>query len=190
MTRARVERHWEEFRRTGHVRVGASVVKGILSSLAALVLTLFPALKAADAFGTHGAVSPTGWLCVLVAALFATGTVVALLPVLRGRRLDLTPDGLAVSARRSGRRVLELGLRWHEVHHVAFHHEVSASSSTEKVRIGLGRIAREGEPGIPSHSPVDLPDGFRMSKRDLAELMEGIRAGVMAQRRSTDARHG
>lgn len=189
MGRAQVERRWEEFHRTGAVTVRASVAKGILACLAALLLTTFAALTASESFQDDGIASLKGWLCVLVALFFVTGTVLALRPVVRGRRLALSSEGVTMSSRRGGRRVVELGLFWHEIHHVGHHRDGSGDTQSEHVRIVLGHTTRTDEKGNPLTRPVILPDGFVMSKKGLAEVMERVRVSRLPQRQR-DPRHG
>lgn len=62
-----------------------------------------------------------------------------------------------------------------------FSNPAGGSSSTD-VRIHLAPGAGQSVQGDVSPGYVNLPDGFAMSKRDLAELLEAIR-GFLAARR-------
>lgn len=181
MARSEVQRRWDEFHRTGMVTVAASPVRCVLMMLGSLVLALFPAVMAAGSFQEHGADSPTGWGCVLATLLFLVTAVLAARPLVRGSRLTLSRHGLAISARRPGERVREMGLRWEEMTHVELH-SGSPQSASDDVRIHLASGAGANVEGDVSRGYVDLPDGFAMSKRDLAELLEAIR-GFLAARR-------
>ena len=182
MARADVQRHWDEFHRTGMVTVAASPVRCVLMTLGSLVLALFPAVMAADSFQEHGAASLRGWGCVLAALLFLATAVLAVRPLVRGSRLTLSRHGLAISARRRGGRVRETGLRWEEMTYVERFSSPAGGSSSTDVRIHLAPGAGQNVQGDVSRGYVNLPDGFAMSKRDLAELLEAIRAYLAAQR--------
>ena len=182
MARSEVQRRWDEFHRTGMVTVAASPVRCVLMMLGSLVLALFPAVMAAGSFQEHGADSLTGWGCVLATLLFLVTAVLAARPLVRGSRLTLSRHGLAISARWPGERVRETGLRWEEMTHVERFSNPAGGSSSTDVRIYLAPGAGQNVQGDVSRGYVNLPDGFAMSKRDLAELLEAIRAYLAAQR--------
>lgn len=182
MGRARVERHVEGFRRTGMVTLRASALKCVFAVLGSLVLAMFPAVMSAGAFQENGAGSLKGWGLALVALFFVMTTFLAVAPLVRGRQLTLTRLGLAVSSRRQGERVREMGLRWEEITGIEHYSSGSTSTASTEVRMhlvpGAGRDARRDS----TRDYVDMPFGFAVSNKDLAELLEGIRSSRAAQR--------
>lgn len=177
MGRARVERHLQQYRRTGVVTVRASVLKGVASMMGMTLLAALGAGMGADAFRRLGAASFRSWAFVLLVLFALTGVLVSASPMVRGRRLVLTRFGYEVSARRGGRRVRETGLRWEEVREVAVHRSSDGESSRTDVRIVLAPGGGRDCPTEDPHGFRDLPSGFAMSPKDLAVLMEVIRAG-------------
>lgn len=178
MGRARVDRHLEQFRRTGAVTVKASVLKGTASMVGMIAMAALAAGMYAEALRDGEAESLKAWGLLVLVPFALLGAVVTAWPMIRRRRLLLTPAGLEVSSRRGGRRVRELGLRWQEIQHIEAYTTSSGESSRTDVRMhmvpGWGREAGVDAP----HGYIDLPMGFAMSRKDLAALMEGIRSAL------------
>ena len=100
---------------------------------------------------------------------------------MREDQLTLSRHGITISAHRRGERAREMGLRWEEMTHVELYRG-SPQSPSDNVRIHLAPGAGQNVQGDASRGYVNLPDGFAMPKRDLAELLESIRAYLAAQR--------
>lgn len=182
MARAEVERRWNEFHRAGMVTVAVSPLKCVMMMLGSLVLALFPAVMAAGSFQEHGAASFKGWGLVLIVLVFLLTAVLAVRPLARGSQVSVTRFGIAISVRRRGERVRELGLRWDEMTHVERYYNAAGESSSEDVRVHLVPGAGANVEGDVSRGYVNLPEGFAMSKKDLAELLEAIRGYLASQR--------
>ena len=181
MARADVEKRWNEFHRTGLVTVRVSPLKIVAMTLAGLVMAMILALMAVAFFLDDGATALKGWIGVLFAPLFLVFAVLEARKLARKSQLTLSSHGITISANRRGERDREMGLRWEEMTHVELH-SGSPQSASDDVRIHLASGAGANVEGDVSRGYVDLPDGFAMSKRDLAELLEAIR-GFLAARR-------
>lgn len=181
MARADVEKRWNEFHRTGLVTVRVSPLKIVAMTLASLVVAMILALMAVAFFLDDGATALKGWIGVLFAPLFLVFAVLEARKLARKSQLTLSSHGITISANRRGERDREMGLRWEEMTHVELH-SGSPQSASDDVRIHLASGAGANVEGDVSRGYVDLPDGFAMSKRDLAELLEAIRAYLAAQR--------
>lgn len=181
MARADVEKRWNEFHRTGLVTVRVSPLKIVAMTLAGLVMAMILALMAVAFFLDDGATALKGWIGVLFAPLFLVFAVLEARKLARKSQLTLSSHGITISADRRGERDREMGLRWEEMTHVELH-SGSPQSASDDVRIHLASGAGANVEGDVSRGYVDLPDGFAMSKRDLAELLEAIR-GFLAARR-------
>ena len=181
MARADVEKRWNEFHRTGLVTVRVSPLKIVAMTLAGLVMAMILALLALAFFLDDGATALKGWIGVLFAPLFLVFAVLEARKLARKSQLTLSSHGITISADRRGERDREMGLRWEEMTHVELHSGYQQSASDD-VRIHLASGAGANVEGDVSRGYVDLPDGFAMSKRDLAELLEAIR-GFLAARR-------
>lgn len=181
MARADVEKRWNEFHRTGLVTVRVSPLKIVAMTLASLVVAMILALMAVAFFLDDGATALKGWIGVLFAPLFLVFAVLEARKLARKSQLTLSSHGITISANRRGERDREMGLRWEEMTHVELH-SGSPQSASDDVRIHLASGAGANVEGDISRGYVDLPDGFAMSKRDLAELLEAIR-GFLAARR-------
>ena len=181
MARADVEKRWNEFHRTGLVTVRVSPLKIVAMTLAGLVMAMILALLALAFFLDDGATALKGWIGVLFAPLFLVFAVLEARKLARKSQLTLSSHGITISADRRGERDREMGLRWEEMTHVELH-SGSPQSASDDVRIHLASGAGANVEGDVSRGYVDLPDGFAMSKRDLAELLEAIR-GFLAARR-------
>ena len=181
MARADVEKRWNEFHRTGLVTVRVSPLKIVAMTLASLVVAMILALMAVAFFLDDGATALKGWIGVLFAPLFLVFAVLEARKLARQSQLTLSSHGITISANRRGERDREMGLRWEEMTHVELH-SGSPQSASDDVRIHLASGAGANVEGDVSRGYVDLPDGFAMSKRDLAELLEAIR-GFLAARR-------
>lgn len=181
MARADVEKRWNEFHRTGLVTVRVSPLKIVAMTLASLVVAMILALMAVAFFLDDGATALKGWIGVLFAPLFLVFAVLEARKLARKSQLTLSSHGITISANRRGERDREMGLRWEEMTHVELH-SGSPQSASDDVRIHLASGAGANVEGDVSRGYVDLPDGFAMSKRDLAELLEAIR-GFLAARR-------
>ncbi|MGN7211145.1 hypothetical protein [Brachybacterium paraconglomeratum] len=181
MARADVEKRWNEFHRTGLVTVRVSPLKIVAMTLAGLVMAMILALLALAFFLDDGATALKGWIGVLFAPLFLVFAVLEARKLARKSQLTLSSHGITISANRRGERDREMGLRWEEMTHVELH-SGSPQSASDDVRIHLASGAGANVEGDVSRGYVDLPDGFAMSKRDLAELLEAIR-GFLAARR-------
>ncbi|MEY8656672.1 hypothetical protein [Brachybacterium paraconglomeratum] len=181
MARADVEKRWNEFHRTGLVTVRVSPLKIVAMTLASLVVAMILALMAVAFFLDDGATALKGWIGVLFAPLFLVFAVLEARKLARKSQLTLSSHGITISANRRGERDREMGLRWEEMTHVELY-SGSPQSASDDVRIHLASGAGANVEGDVSRGYVDLPDGFAMSKRDLAELLEAIR-GFLAARR-------
>lgn len=181
MARADVEKRWNEFHRTGLVTVRVSPLKIVAMTLAGLVMAMILALLALAFFLDDGATALKGWIGVLFAPLFLVFAALEARKLARKSQLTLSSHGITISANRRGERDREMGLRWEEMTHVELH-SGSPQSASDDVRIHLASGAGANVEGDVSRGYVDLPDGFAMSKRDLAELLEAIR-GFLAARR-------
>ncbi len=181
MARADVEKRWNEFHRTGLVTVRVSPLKIVAMTLASLVMAIILALLALAFFLDDGATALKGWIGVLFAPLFLVFAVLEARKLARKSQLTLSSHGITISANRRGERDREMGLRWEEMTHVELH-SGSPQSASDGFRIHLASGAGANVEGDVSRGYVDLPDGFAMSKRDLAELLEAIR-GFLAARR-------
>ena len=181
MARADVEKRWNEFHRTGLVTVRVSPLKIVAMTLAGLVMAMILALMAVAFFLDDGATALKGWIGVLFAPLFLVFAVLEARKLARKSQLTLSSHGITISANRRGERDREMGLRWEEMTHVELHSGYPQAASDD-VRIHLASGAGANVEGDVSRGYVDLPDGFAMSKRDLAELLEAIR-GFLAARR-------
>ncbi|MEV0869114.1 hypothetical protein AB0I24_14380 [Brachybacterium paraconglomeratum] len=181
MARADVEKRWNEFHRTGLVTVRVSPLKIVAMTLASLVVAMILALMAVAFFLDDGATALKGWIGVLFAPLFLVFAVLEARKLARKSQLTLSSHGITISADRRGERDREMGLRWEEMTHVELY-SGSPQSASDDVRIHLASGAGANVEGDVSRGYVDLPDGFAMSKRDLAELLEAIR-GFLAARR-------
>lgn len=181
MARADVEKRWNEFHRTGLVTVRVSPLKIVAMTLAGLVMAMILALMAVAFFLDDGATALKGWIGVLFAPLFLLFAVLEARKLARKSQLTLSSHGITISANRRGERDREMGLRWEEMTHVELY-SGSPQSASDDVRIHLASGAGANVEGDVSRGYVDLPDGFAMSKRDLAELLEAIR-GFLAARR-------
>jgi hypothetical protein len=181
MARADVEKRWKEFHRTGLVTVRASPLKIVAMTLAGLVMAMILALMAVAFFLDDDATALKGWIGVLFAPLFLVFAVLEARKLARKSQLTLSSHGITISADRRGERDREMGLRWEEMTHVELH-SGSPQSASDDVRIHLASGAGANVEGDVSRGYVDLPDGFAMSKRDLAELLEAIRGYLAAQR--------
>ena len=181
MARADVEKRWNEFHRTGLVTVRVSPLKIVAMTLAGLVMAMILALLALAFFLDDGATALKGWIGVLFAPLFLVFAVLEARKLARKSQLTLSSHGITISANRRGERDREMGLRWEEMTHVELHSGYPQSASDD-VRIHLASGAGANVEGDVSRGYVDLPDGFAMSKRDLAELLEAIRGYLAAQR--------
>lgn len=181
MARADVEKRWNEFHRTGLVTVRVSPLKIVAMTLAGLVMAMILALLALAFFLDDGATAIKGWIGVLFAPLFLVFAVLEARKLARKSQLTLSRHGITISADRRGERDREMGLRWEEMTHVELH-SGSPQSASDDVRIHLASGAGANVEGDVSRGYVNLPDGFAMSKRDLAELLEAIR-GFLAARR-------
>lgn len=181
MARADVEKRWNEFHRTGLVTVRVSPLKIVAMTLAGLVMAMILALMAVAFFLDDGATALKGWIGVLFAPLFLVFAVLEARKLARKSQLTLSSHGITISANRRGERDREMGLRWEEMTHVELY-SGSPQSASDDVRIHLASGAGANVEGDVSRGYVDLPDGFAMSKRDLAELLEAIR-GFLAARR-------
>ena len=181
MARADVEKRWNEFHRTGLVTVRVSPLKIVAMTLAGLVMAMILALLALAFFLDDGATALKGWIGVLFAPLFLVFAALEARKLARKSQLTLSSHGITISADRRGERDREMGLRWEEMTHVELHSGYQQSASDD-VRIHLASGAGANVEGDVSRGYVDLPDGFAMSKRDLAELLEAIR-GFLAARR-------
>jgi hypothetical protein len=177
MGRARVETHLQEYRRSGVVTVRASVLKGVASSVGMILLAAFGAGMGVDAFQSLGASSLRVWGFVVLVLFCLTGALVCASPMVRGRRLVLTRFGYEVSTGRGDRRVRETGLGWEEVREVTVHRSSDGESSRTDVRIVLAPGGGLDSPAQNTRGYRTLPSGFAMSPKDLAVLMEVIRAG-------------
>lgn len=191
MARADVEKRWAEFHRTGLVTVRASPLKIVAMTLTCLVMAIILAILAVALFWDDGATTLKGWIAVLFAPLFLVFAFLEARKLVRKSRLTLRRHGITISAHRRGERAREMGLRWEEMTHVELAHG-STQSPSEDVRIHLAPGAGANVEGDVSRGYVNLPDGFAMSKRDLAELLEAIRGYLAAQHRqqSPDPRRG
>lgn len=181
MARADVEKRWNEFHRTGLVTVRVSPLKIVAMTLASLVMAIILALMAVAFFLDGGATALKGWIGVLFAPLFLVSAVLEARKLARKSQLTLSSHGITISADRRGERDREMGLRWEEMTHVELY-SGSPQSPSDDVRIHLAPGAGANVEGDVSRGYVNLPDGFAMSKRDLAELLEAIR-GFLAARR-------
>lgn len=181
MARADVEKRWNEFHRTGLVTVRVSPLKIVAMTLASLVMAIILALMAVAFFLDGGATALKGWIGVLFAPLFLVLAVLEARKLARKSQLTLSSHGITISADRRGERDREMGLRWEEMTHVELY-SGSPQSPSDDVRIHLAPGAGANVEGDVSRGYVNLLDGFAMSKRDLAELLEAIR-GFLAARR-------
>ena len=182
MARADVEKRWNEFHRTGLVTVRVSPLKIVAMTLAGLVMAMILALLALAFFLDDGATALKGWIGVLFAPLFLVFAVLEARKLARKSQLTLSSHGITISADRRGERDREMGLRWEEMTYVERFSSPAGGSSSTDVRIHLAPGAGQNVQGDVSRGYVNLPDGFAMSKRDLAELLEAIRAYLAAQR--------
>lgn len=181
MARADVEKRWNEFHRTGLVTVRVSPLKIVIMALVCLVMAMILALMAVAFFLDSGATTLKGWIAVLFVLLFLVIAVLEARKLVRKNQLTLSRHGITISAHRQGERAREMGLRWEEMTHVELYRG-SPQSPSDDVRIHLAPDAGQNVQGDVSRGYVDLPDGFAMSKRDLAELLEAIRGYLAAQR--------
>lgn len=177
MGAARVDRYWEQYCRDGQVTVRASVVKGVLGMIATILLAVVCAGMSVEAFLTDGAGSVKGWGCAFFTPVILCGAVFTVYPVVRQRRLDLMPWGFFMSRRRRGQRITELALRWTDVDHVKAFRTTGSGDGGDStdIRIVLAPGVRAVYGGEEKEGFVELPSGFRMSKKNLASLMERIR---------------
>ncbi|MFE7606353.1 hypothetical protein ACFU1Q_14455 [Brachybacterium paraconglomeratum] len=181
MARADVEKRWNEFHRTGLLTVRVSPLKIVAMTLASLVMAIILALLALAFFLDDGATALKGWIGVLFVLLFLVIAVLEARKLARKDQLAVSRHGITISAHRRGERAREMGLRWEEMTHVELYRG-SPQSPSDNVRIHLAHGAGATVEGDVSRGYVNLPDGFAMSKRDLAELLEAIRAYLVAQR--------
>ncbi|MGY5766294.1 hypothetical protein ACXET9_13965 [Brachybacterium sp. DNPG3] len=181
MGRARVDRLYEQFRRTGSVTVMASVLKGTASMVGMILMAALGAGMYAGALFDGDAGTFKAWGSLILVPFALSGAVATAWPMIRRRQLHLTPVGLEVTSMRGGRRVRMLGLRWREIEHIEFHTNTSGESTRTYVRMHLVPGAGQGSGMDAPHGYIDLPSGFTLSVKALAALMEGIRS-TMAQR--------
>ncbi|MGO1769834.1 MAG: hypothetical protein ACTHZX_07755 [Microbacterium sp.] len=173
---ARVEQGWTEYARTGRLVIGSSITKGLLGMIGMLLLAALAAGMAYDGYATEGLSALKTWGCGLMVLVCLLGVFASALPLARRRRLVLGSHEIYAEIRRGGRREDEMRLRWEDIESVAVYRNTNGESTTVDVRMTL-------MPGVTAtgFSPTgtgyrDLPRGLRMSKKDLAALVERIRA--------------